>query len=96
MAGTDTPDEPITLPKHAAPRQPRGATTNEETRRASGSVNSEDPLVLFFYLLLRDHMPAGKVEDLVMEIERATLPAAFTNGWLATYAHDLAARVRKP
>lgn len=96
MAGPITHDEPITLPKHAAPRLPRGATTNEETRRASGSVNSEDPLVLFFYLLLRDHMLAGKVEELVMEVERASLPAVFTNGGLATYAHDLAARVRKP
>lgn len=32
---------------------------------------TDDPLVCFLYLLLRDHMPFGKVMKLVDEVERA-------------------------
>lgn len=43
--------------------------TNDEMRAASGNVVSGDWLVNAVYLILRDHMPAGVVEELVMQIE---------------------------
>jgi hypothetical protein len=70
---------------------------NEEMRLASGGVRSEDPLVKFFYLLIRDYMPAGDIESLMNSVEnyKSDIPTVFTNGWLAEYAMNLAKRLRK-
>ena len=67
--------------------------TNEEVRERSGTISSDDPLVLFFYTLIRDELPAGKVEALVTEAVNSSA-ATFTNGYLATYAIDLATSIR--
>lgn len=66
-----------------------------DLRTRSGEVTSEDPLVTFLYILMRDHLPAGVVEEIV---ERHTYheDMKYTNGWLAEYAKDLAARLKKP
>lgn len=67
----------------------------EALRERTGRVTSSDPLVSFLYLLMRDRMTVGDVEQLVLEISADTPPAVFTNGHLARYAKDLAARLRK-
>ena len=66
-----------------------------------------DWLTEFLYLLLRQGLPAGELERIVWEVEqdqtenRASKEDAsknemlYTNGWLATYAHHLAERLRK-
>lgn len=60
-------------------------------RNASGAIDDARPLVSFLYLLLRDHLHLGDVEEIV---DRATKGAGmFTNGWLAQYAQDIANRL---
>jgi hypothetical protein len=68
---------------------------NEQLRQRSGEVDSDDPLVSFLYGLMRDHLPATTVESLVVASPGYTT-TLYTNGWLALYAKDLAARLRKP
>jgi hypothetical protein len=57
----------------------------------SGQVASDDPLVGFLYLLMRDSVPVGMVAKLARELKP---PMTFTNGWLAEYAKDVAGRLR--
>ena len=61
----------------------------KQLREVSGNIAYNDALTGFLYELIRDHLPAGKVEALVI---RATQnpDAIFTNGWLAKYANNLA------
>jgi len=59
----------------------------------SGAVSTSDPLVSFLYDLLRDHVSPGGVEELVRQSPaRETF---LTNGWLASYAKDVAHRLRR-
>lgn len=67
-------------------------------RVRSGKVNGDDPLVAFFYLLMRDFLPSGKVEGLVKEVLDID-GAQFSNGWLVHHAQDIVNRFnqkRKP
>lgn len=57
----------------------------------SGQEFTDDPLVSFLYDLLRDYEPAGVVERLV---QNAAVPTTMTNGHIARYAKDVAARLR--
>lgn len=65
-------------------------------REASGRVVDGEPLTGFFYLLARDHLAVGVIETV---LDQAALnpgeSRAFTNGWLARWAQDAAARMRK-
>lgn len=69
-----------------------GVTTDENAalRARSGSVIDDDPLVRFLYLLMRDHVPSGVVEGIV---QPESTVIQYTNGHLARYAQDLAARL---
>ena len=60
-------------------------------------LKSDDPLVGFLYILLRDHLPFGTVEGIVEDhVEPARgLVSKYTNGYAAKHAMDLAARLRK-
>lgn len=60
-------------------------------REASGCVDDASPLVRFLYLLMRDEVALGVVEDLA--IKATGQMAQFTNGWLAKYAQDVATRL---
>lgn len=60
-------------------------------RRESGRVNSESKLVEFFYLLLRDYLPAGQVEEIMIKITGGE--RQYTNGWLAQLAENIATRL---
>jgi len=62
-------------------------------REASGNVAFNDALTGFLYELMRDHMPAGKVEEMVHRAAHNP-DALFTNGWLAQYANNLAEELR--
>lgn len=68
-------------------------TKNIEQRQRSGSFNSSDKLTCLIYLLMRDHLPAGIVEELVRSVEDGKVNQ-FTNGWLALYAQDLKNRLK--
>jgi len=73
------------------------ALSMNELRKRSGNVDSDDPLVAFLYGLLRDHLPAGKVEE-IMQQHVGTRPrqvSQYTNGWVANYAQDIANRLRQ-
>jgi len=60
-------------------------------REASGRVVYKDPLTSFFYQLIRDELPAGKVEKIIQDIiDEEEKEIIFTNGWLAQYANNLA------
>jgi len=63
-----------------------------QLRERSGSVDSNSRLVDFLYILMRDHLPAGVVEGLVLD-SRGGSTSAYTNGWLALYAQDCADRL---
>lgn len=66
----------------------------ERMRNASGRVQSDDPLVRFLYLLARDELPSGKIERLLDEaVFGHRGKVIFTNGWLAEWAVDAAARL---
>ena len=66
-----------------------------ELREASGRITFNDPLTSFIYQLLRDEMPAGKVEALVRSIvNEGQQEVLFTNGWLAQYANNLADMIK--
>ncbi len=65
-------------------------------RERSGEVTSPDKLVSFLYTLMRDHLPAGVVEKILVEdVERcAGKTIEYSNGYLASYAQDVANRLR--
>lgn len=62
-------------------------------RERSGSMNSSDPLVIFLYLLMRDHVCPCDVEKIADDSVFGN--GEFTNGWLASHAQDLAQRLRE-
>ena len=75
---------------------------NDDLRDRSGEVDTEDPLVVFLYHLLRDHLPAGDVEG-IMQKHVFPLPVRedegfprcrFSNGFIAKYAKDVAQRLQ--
>lgn len=67
---------------------------NEGVRARSGEVMDDDPLVRFLYLLMRDHLSVGVVEGLAPAPDEYEQVSEYTNGWLATYAQDVAARLK--
>lgn len=76
--------------------KPEHAAINDALRERSGHVSYDDRLTSFLYELMRDHVPPGKIEELVRGTELEEGNVAFSNGWLASYAHNLAARLRMP
>ena len=65
----------------------------EALRSRSGEVQINSKLVSFLYELMRDHLPAGVVEEIVQASEGES-NVVYTNGWLAKYAEDLANRLK--
>ena len=63
----------------------------EALRDRSGHITSVSPLVSFLYELMRDHVPVGVVEHIMTNT--STQPCTFSNGWLASYATDVAKRL---
>jgi len=63
---------------------------NDDLSKKSGSVRSDDPLVCFLYLLMRDKMTIGDVTALTVEVSKSNEGYSFTNGHLANFAKHLA------
>jgi hypothetical protein len=55
-------------------------------------AQTNDPLVCFLYLLLREHVSPGAIEERVTEIEGGR-SWELTNAYLAGYARNLAERL---
>lgn len=68
---------------------------NDKLRQDSGLINTSDPLVAILYDLLRDGpITPGQLEEAVREIEMAGQQEyLLSNGWLALYAKNIAARI---
>jgi hypothetical protein len=62
-------------------------------REKSGKVDSDDVLVVFLYTLARDEVTTGVIDDLI-DNHSISHKAFFSNGWLAGWAKDAAARLR--
>lgn len=64
-------------------------------KERSGGHATQNPLAVFFYLLLRDKLTAGEVERLVQEVEEAPpgTVSQLSNGWVGRMAEDYAARL---
>lgn len=58
-------------------------------RVASGQVDDDRFLVAFLYLLARDHLPVGVIEQAIIDAT-GNRPSQFTNGWLAEWAKSRA------
>jgi hypothetical protein len=73
---------------------------NAELRERSGSVNSKDLVVAFLYQILRDHLPAGTVEEIMQQhvlspqVEEGDGTSEYCNGYIAQYAQDIANRLK--
>jgi hypothetical protein len=68
----------------------------DELRAATGAVTSDDPFVAFIYTLGRDHLPFGKIAEIMKDIgATAGKPYLFTNGWLADYSKYIVSRLRR-
>lgn len=70
-----------------------------DLRARSGNIKSKDKLVGFLYILMRDYLPTGKIEEIMQghvypDGMLADFESIYTNGWLAQYAKDLANRLR--
>jgi hypothetical protein len=66
----------------------------ENMRNKSGNVDIDSALVSFLYELMRDHLPPGVVEEIVLN-SIGDSDCKYTNGWLAKYAEDIANRLTK-
>ena len=69
-------------------------------REASGGMKTKSLLVTFLYILLRDEVPAGKIERIMLQLSNAHdysfaehEETQLTNGWIGHYAEDIATRL---
>ena len=63
--------------------------------KGSKEISTDNRLDIFLYLLLRDYLSAGEVEEIVQETEKIKHITEFCNGYLAEYAQQLAGRLGK-
>lgn len=78
-------------------RPPRHPMTNQKYRERTGSEDSYSLLVSFLYTLIRDEVPPGVIERIMIEVEKCDgKTVQFTNGFLARYAKDIAERLGHP
>jgi hypothetical protein len=79
--------------------EPAVAAHMKRLRELSGSVQSNDAVICFLYLLARDHLPTGVIEQLLIDAKSATADhdgALYTNGYLAQYAAYVAQQLSTP
>jgi len=72
----------------------------ERMRKASGRIDDSRLIVAFLYTLMRDLVPPGRIEHMMLEVSNAHdydksefTKNEYTNGWLAQYAQDVAQRL---
>lgn len=62
-----------------------------DVQEASGGAVDSRPSVHFFYLLLRDHVPSGVLQEVLEKVQvTPTRVVKFKNGWIAREAQYLA------
>lgn len=70
--------------------------THNGKKRPPASFVTNEALTNFFYLLLRDYLPAGEVELIVRAVEEGhEKTKVLSNFNLAAYAEELASRISK-
>ena len=69
-------------------------------RKRSGNISTNDKLVEFLYVLMRDRVLPGEVEYVMLQLAaeerlfgKKNKRTGLTNGWLAGYANDIARRL---
>jgi cobalamin biosynthesis protein CobT len=69
---------------------------NEILKDLSGHVEYNDQLTCFIYLLMRDHLTPGDIQQILSESihQEGEFSNTFTNGYLAKYAHHVALRLQ--
>ena len=60
----------------------------------SGFVAVTDPISAFLYLLMRDYITAGDVEEIMLELAEMGPTFRACNGYLAHHSNDVASRLR--
>lgn len=80
----------------SSPEEPDNVDDNDELtiHERSGKVTSNNKLVSFLYILLRDHVLPGDMENIMKNHVPTAQPTSFSNGWLAEYAKDLTERLK--
>ncbi len=70
---------------------------SEMMRERSGHIKHPTRLVAFLYCLIRDHVPPGIIEEIMLrqKIDDDRGDTLYSNGWLAQYAIDLEKRLTK-
>lgn len=86
IVADQTPD-PVYPKRHAVEIE-----IDKQLRADTGALKSTDPLVSFIYHLLRDQLPAGVVEQQVMNAIK-NADALYSNGFLLQYAENIAKRL---
>lgn len=76
-------------------KQAKAIERSAAIRSRSGSVDSSDPLVAFFYTLMRNHVTPGVIEEMMIDGLDEPREVQYSNGWLASYAIDLVNRFRR-
>lgn len=56
---------------------------------------NKNNLTALIYMLLRDGLPAGRMEWIVQQIETIKDPISYSNKFLAGYAEELSSRLIK-
>ena len=60
-----------------------------QIKERSGNVADSQKIVALLYILMRDDICCGRIEELTKELESCEPPIHFSNGWLAKYAQDV-------
>lgn len=59
------------------------------------TFQSSDPFVNLLYFIMRDEIPCGKIEEIVLMIENnLRVDTQYSNGYLAEYAENLVKRLK--
>ena len=74
---------------------------NKKMEDDSGNMSTKDPMVALLYLLGRDTLSMGVLEQAVSQVEsvfqkEADMDFKFTNGWLASYCVNAVERLNTP
>jgi len=64
----------------------------KDIREASKCTDYKDKMVEFLYVLMRDYLPCGLVEEIMRKHVTGEM-TKYCNGWLADYAFYVASRL---
>jgi len=83
--------------KHSRPYHPSDIDylAEGQERRQSMSVRTSDRSTVFLYLLLRDYLPAGVIEKIMMDVENPKSAVCdLSNDLIANYAQEISGRLQ--